>query len=85
MDGNQAKTRSIFDEWLTDLNSGRNETTSCNEATETEPDPGMMQSLEEHQERYRDRLSAMASAIQTGVFLDFQSLSSKFSIYPFSS
>jgi hypothetical protein len=26
------------------------ETTACNEATETKPDPGMMQSIEEHQE-----------------------------------
>jgi hypothetical protein len=27
-----------------------NEATACNEATETEPDPGMMQSIQERQE-----------------------------------
>jgi hypothetical protein len=47
MDSNQAETRSIFDAWLKD---GWNEMTACNEVTETEPNPGMMQSIEEHQE-----------------------------------
>jgi hypothetical protein len=32
------------------MNACRKETTACQEATETEPDPGMMQSIEEHQE-----------------------------------
>jgi hypothetical protein len=31
------------------------ETTACNEATETKPDPGMMQSTEEHQEIPREK------------------------------
>jgi uncharacterized protein YhaN len=30
------------------------ETTACNEATETEPDPRMMQSIEEHQENRKE-------------------------------
>jgi hypothetical protein len=46
----QAEMRSIFDPWLTDLKDGRKETTACQEATETEPNPGMMRSTEEHQE-----------------------------------
>jgi hypothetical protein len=50
MDGNQAETRSIFVTWLKDLKDCRNETTACNEATKIEPNPGMMQSIEEHQE-----------------------------------
>jgi hypothetical protein len=33
-----------------DLKDGQNVMTACNEATETEPDPQMMQSIEEHQE-----------------------------------
>jgi hypothetical protein len=44
----QAEMRSTLDEWLMDLKDGRKETTACNEATGTEPDPGMMQSIEEH-------------------------------------
>jgi hypothetical protein len=42
--------RSIFDAWLTELNVGRKETTACQEATETKTNPGMIQSIEEHQE-----------------------------------
>jgi hypothetical protein len=42
--------RSTLDEWLMDLNDGRKETTACNEVTETKLDPGLMQSLEEHQD-----------------------------------
>jgi hypothetical protein len=42
--------RSTLDEWLTDLKDGRKETTACNEATETKLDPGLMQSIEEHQD-----------------------------------
>jgi hypothetical protein len=32
------------------VSSELHETTSCNGATETKPDPGLMQSIEEHQE-----------------------------------
>jgi hypothetical protein len=32
------------------LRSELDETTACNEATETKPDPGMMQSIEKHQD-----------------------------------
>jgi hypothetical protein len=46
----QAEMRSTIDEWLMYLKDGRKETTACNKATETEPDPGMMQSIEEHQD-----------------------------------
>jgi hypothetical protein len=41
----QAEIRSTFVEWLMNLKDGRKETTAWNEATETEPDPGMMQSI----------------------------------------
>jgi hypothetical protein len=54
VDGNEAKTRSIFDAWLTDLKDGRNEPTTCREATETEPNPGMVQSLQEQQKIPKD-------------------------------
>jgi hypothetical protein len=33
-----------------DLKDGRKETTACQEVTETEPNTGMMQSIQEHQE-----------------------------------
>jgi hypothetical protein len=45
----QAEMRSIFDAWLTDLKDGRKETTAYQETTESEPNPGMMQSIEGHQ------------------------------------
>jgi hypothetical protein len=48
--GCQAEMRSTLDEWLMGLKDGRNVTTACNEATETETDPGMMQSIEEYEE-----------------------------------
>jgi hypothetical protein len=35
------------------------ETTACNGATETEPDPGMIQSIEEHQEISKGEVSVM--------------------------
>jgi hypothetical protein len=46
----QAEMRSTLDEWLMDLKDGRKETTACNVVTETEPDPRMMHSVEEHQD-----------------------------------
>jgi hypothetical protein len=46
----QAEIRCTLDEWLMNLKDGRKETTACNEVTETEPNPGMMQSTEEHLE-----------------------------------
>jgi hypothetical protein len=42
----QAEMTSTLDEWLMDLKDCRKETTACQEATETEPDPRMMQSIE---------------------------------------
>jgi hypothetical protein len=36
-----------------------NETTTCREATETEPDPGMMQFIEEHQEIPKEDAAVM--------------------------
>jgi hypothetical protein len=35
------------------------ETTACNKATETEPDPGMMQSIEQHQEISKGEVAVM--------------------------
>jgi hypothetical protein len=55
----QAEIRSTLDEYLMDLEDGRKETTACNEATETEPDPGMMQSTEEHQEIPKEEVAVM--------------------------
>jgi cysteinyl-tRNA synthetase len=37
----------------------RNETTACNEATETVPEPGMMQSAEEHQDTIHNKDAAV--------------------------
>jgi hypothetical protein len=42
--------RYILDEWLMDLKEGRKQTAACNAATETKLNPGMMQSIEEHQD-----------------------------------
>jgi hypothetical protein len=65
MDGNQAEMRSIFCTFRSELKetiqrhmratvqsvrSEFDETTACNEATETAPDPRMMQSIKGHQE-----------------------------------
>jgi hypothetical protein len=46
----QAEMKPILDAWLMDVKDGRKETTACQEATETEPNPGMLQSIEGHQE-----------------------------------
>jgi hypothetical protein len=51
----QAEMRSIVDAWMTNVNDARRKTTACQETTKantekTEPDPGMMQSIKEHQE-----------------------------------
>jgi hypothetical protein len=43
-----------------DLKDGRKETTACQEATETEPDPQMMQSIEEHQEISKEEITVMS-------------------------
>jgi hypothetical protein len=50
----QEKIRSIVDAWMTDMNDNRKETMYCQEMTEantekTEPDPGMMQTVAEHE------------------------------------
>jgi hypothetical protein len=65
MDANQAELRSIICTFRSELKetiqhemrasiqsvrAELDETTACREATETESDPGMMQSIEEHQE-----------------------------------
>jgi hypothetical protein len=42
-----------------DLRDGQNVTTACNEAVETEPDPQMMQSIEEHQEIPKEEAAVM--------------------------
>jgi hypothetical protein len=42
--------RRRMEEMLTANQNGLKEMIACKEATETEPDPGMMQSVEEHQE-----------------------------------
>jgi hypothetical protein len=55
----QAEMRSTLDEWLMDLMDGRKETTACQEATETEPDPRMMQSIKEHQEISKEEAAVM--------------------------
>jgi hypothetical protein len=55
----QAEMRSALHEWFMDLKDGRNVTTTCNEATETEPDPRMMQYIEEHQEIPKEEASVI--------------------------
>jgi hypothetical protein len=42
-----------------DLKDGRKEMTACSEVTETEPDPEMMQSTEEHQEIPNEEATVM--------------------------
>jgi hypothetical protein len=54
----QRETRAAIQSVRSELD----ETTACREATETEPDPGMMQSKEEHQ----DILKVEAAVIPTG-------------------
>jgi hypothetical protein len=58
----QAEMRSTLDEWLMDLKDGRKETTTWNKATETKLDPGLMQTIEEHQ----DITKGEAAAIPVG-------------------
>jgi hypothetical protein len=41
------------------IRSELDETTACREATETEPDPGMMQSIEDHQEITNGEVAVM--------------------------
>jgi hypothetical protein len=55
----QAEMRYTLDEWLMDLKDGRNVTTASNEGTETEPDPRMMQSIEERQEIPKEEAAVM--------------------------
>jgi hypothetical protein len=43
----QVEMRSIVTVWIADLNDGQKERTACQE--KMEPNPGMMQSTEEHQ------------------------------------
>jgi hypothetical protein len=42
-----------------DLRDGRKETTSCNEATETKLNPGLMQSIDEHQDITKEEAAVM--------------------------
>jgi hypothetical protein len=46
----QPEMRSILDPCLMGVKDGRKETTACQEATKTEPNTGMMQPIQEHQE-----------------------------------
>jgi hypothetical protein len=41
------------------IQSELDEVTTCNEAQETEPNPGMMQSIEEHQEILKEDAAVM--------------------------
>jgi hypothetical protein len=41
------------------IRSELDETTACNGATKTQPDPGMMQSIEEHQEVSKEDAAVM--------------------------
>jgi hypothetical protein len=74
MDANQAEMRSTICTFGSELKetiqremraavqtvrSDLDETTACNEATETEPDPGMTQSTEEHQETTKGEAAVM--------------------------
>jgi hypothetical protein len=74
MDGNQAEIRltvcairselkeTIQHEMkavIQPIRSELDETTACNEATETGPDPGMMQAIEEHQEIAKEDAAVM--------------------------
>jgi hypothetical protein len=55
----QAEMRSTLDEWLMDLKDGRKETAACNEATEAKLDPGLMQSIQEHQKTPKGEATVM--------------------------
>jgi hypothetical protein len=46
----QADMRSTLDELLMDPKNGRKEMTACDEVMETKLDPGLMRSIEEHQD-----------------------------------
>jgi hypothetical protein len=50
---------STFDKWLMDLKDGQKETTICNEATETKLNPGLMQSIEVHQDIPKGEVAVM--------------------------
>jgi hypothetical protein len=45
---------------LQPIRTESDETTACNGATETEPDPGMMQSIEEHQEISKEDVAVIS-------------------------
>jgi hypothetical protein len=55
----QAEMRSIRDEWLMDLKDGQKETTACNGETEIKLDPGLMQSIKEHQDNPKGEAAVM--------------------------
>jgi hypothetical protein len=50
---------STLDKWLMDLKDGRKETTTCKETTETKLNPGLMQSIEEHQDIPKGEVAVM--------------------------
>jgi glycerol kinase len=54
-----AEMRSTLDEWLIDLMDGRKETTTCNEATETKLNPGLMQYIEEYEDILKREAAVM--------------------------
>jgi hypothetical protein len=60
----QAEMRSILDAWITDIKDARIKTTACQEVTganpeKIEPNPGKMQSAEEHQEIPKEDAAVM--------------------------
>jgi hypothetical protein len=55
----QAEIRSTLDEWLMDLRDGQKETTACNGATEAKLNPGLMQSIEEHEDIPKEEAAVM--------------------------
>jgi hypothetical protein len=54
-----AETEAMRDKRMEANRDDRKERTSCHEATETEPDPGMMQSIDEHQEMTKEDAAVM--------------------------
>jgi hypothetical protein len=55
----QGEIRSTLDKWLMVLKDGRKETTAYKEVTETKLDPGLMQSIEAHQDIHKGEVAVM--------------------------
>jgi hypothetical protein len=54
-----AKMKAMRDKRMEANRDDWKERTSCHEATETEPNPGMMQSIQEHQETPKEEAAVM--------------------------